>query len=96
MNCLSCIANLNMNVELINGNCANICLNNTFITSDGNCVLSCPPGTYQFSYNNSCLYSCPQNYEKDVNNNKCILKSFDECCKKYKIVYILLFNIFKK
>ena len=52
-----------------------ICLNNTFITPDKDCALTCPNGTYQFSLNNSCLYSCPQNYI--IENNKCLFKNFD-------------------
>ena len=51
-----------------------ICLNNTFITSDGKCVLTCPSGTFHFSLNNSCLDSCPPNYE--INKNKCLISSF--------------------
>ena len=52
-----------------------ICLNNTFITSSGDCVRTCPNGTYQFSLNNSCLDFCPYNYE--IIKGKCIIKSFE-------------------
>ena len=77
MNCLSCKKNSNTSVILTeNGNCINICLNNTYIIPDGYCVPSCPNGTYQYSLNNSCLESCPNNYK--INNNKCIIKSFDK------------------
>ena len=54
----------------------NNCLNsNYFITPAGNCGLTCPIGTVQFSLNNSCLFSCPHNYI--ITNNKCILKEFE-------------------
>ena len=76
MNCLSCKEKLYSNAKLVNGNCIYECLNNTFITPDGDCVLICPNGTFQFSLNNSCLNSCPQNYE--INNNKCIFKSVED------------------
>ena len=59
--------------------CINICLNNKFITPEGDCVTTCPNGTYQFSLNNSCLKSCPNNYK--INNYKCIIKSFDKFTK---------------
>ena len=61
--------------NIINNNSGNICLNNQFITPDGDCVLTCLNGTFQFSLNKSCLYSCPYNYE--IINNKCVLKEFD-------------------
>ena len=76
MNCLSCKTNDYKNMKLINGNCIEICLNNTFITPNGECVFNCPIDTYKFSLNNSCLESCPHNYE--INNNECIFKSFSQ------------------
>jgi len=77
MNCLSCKTNLGNNIsfELVDGNCINKCLDNTFITPEGDCVLTCPKGTYQYSLNNSCLYSCPKDYV--INNNECVINLID-------------------
>jgi hypothetical protein len=74
MNCLSCktILENNISFDLVDGNCINKCLDNTFITPEGDCVLTCPNGTYQYSLNNSCLYSCPKDYV--INNNECVIK----------------------
>ena len=72
MNCLSCKTDF----ILIGGNCIEICLNNGPITPNGECLSTCPNGTYQFSLNNSCLESCPHNYI--ISNNKCLFKSFDK------------------
>ena len=74
MNCLSCKTNLENNIsfELVDGNCINKCLDNTFITPEGDCVFTCPKGAYQYSLNNSCLYSCPKDYV--INNNECVIK----------------------
>ena len=78
MNCSSCKAEPNSDVKLIDGNCIYECLNNVFISPNGSCVLTCPNGTYQYSYNNSCLESCPNNYEINDDKNKCELKTFFE------------------
>ena len=42
---------------------------NIFITSDGDCVQTCPNGTFKNPLNNSCLESCPDN---NVYNDVCI------------------------
>ena len=76
MNCLSCKTNNNSEVNLIDYNCINSCPINTFITLEGDCVLNCPNGTYQFSLNNSCLELCPDNYI--ISDNQCMLKSLDK------------------
>ena len=59
-------------------NCKEECKDNTFITSNGDCVLNCPNNTYQFSLNHSCLDSCPNGYEKSKTKNECIFKDFDQ------------------
>ena len=45
---------------------------NIFITPDGDCVPTCPNGTYKIPLNNSCLNTCPDNYM--IYNNECIHK----------------------
>ena len=91
MNCISCKENLNSDVILTIGNCMNICLNNTFITPDGDCILIFPNGTIQFSSNNSCLYNYPYNYE--INNNKCIFKSFSPNISSSEFLNQIMNNI---
>ena len=79
MNCISC----NESNEapyflqlLNNGNCIKKCKKNYLITKEGNCVLACPNGTFQFSKNFTCLKTCPKNYEKDIEINMCFIKSY--------------------
>ena len=40
----------------------------------GDCVLTCPNGTFLFSSNNTCLDLCPKNYE--IEKNKWTIKSY--------------------
>jgi len=45
MNCLSCIKNSGL-ILLENGNCINKCVNDQYMTPNGECVITCPNGTY--------------------------------------------------
>ena len=51
-----------------NMNCLS-CNSNLFLTDNGNCLSSCPIGTYKFYLNNTCIYFCPEDYI--INNDKC-------------------------
>ena len=83
MNCLSCKTNLDSNadyeIQLVASNCVKVCLNNKFLTPNGNCEETCPDGTYQYPIDSSCRESCPDNYK--IYNNKCIIETFDKNIK---------------
>ena len=85
MNCLSCKSNLINNktnkeyyFKLSNGNCIEACPDRKLLTPIGDCVVSCPNGTYEYSLNNTCLEICPKNFEINKFNDKCIFKKFEE------------------
>ena len=84
MNCLSCKSKLiskTMKQSIFfklssNNNCIQICPDNTFMTSEKDCVTSCPIGTFKYSLNNTCLHTCPNGISKS--NNECIFKTFSQ------------------
>ena len=64
INCKTC----NKSGESINMNCIT-CINNLYLTLEGNCVSTCPNDTFTFKLNYTCLNSCPNNYEAKNDKN---------------------------
>ena len=54
------------------------CINNLYLTLEGNCVSTCPNDTFTFKLNYTCLNSCPNNYEAKNDKNTCELINLEE------------------
>ena len=101
MNCLSCNSNL-INYKTLkpyyfklaeNGNCIEGCSDNLYLTLLGDCLDTCPNGTYKYSMNYTCLKSCPHNYELNKEQNECIKKSFDQTTSSSEFKNEIMNNI---
>ena len=101
MNCISCRTNLKnkfnkiKNFIFINGNCIEICLEELFLTKEGDCVSECPEGTFQFqlNWNYSCVDFCPEKYVFSKDGKKCVLPEFQSYISPTEFQSIISYDI---